>query len=67
MDLQYLNCLELKKIVFRIREADAARLTVEYEQMVEGLRQAAVQRETDAVLGNPILPDDVLNGMILIL
>ncbi|KAF9816881.1 hypothetical protein SFRURICE_012223 [Spodoptera frugiperda] len=55
---------QLEKTVAQIREADAARLTVEYEQMVEGLRHAAMQRETDAVLGNPILPDDVLNGFL---
>ncbi|KAF9424517.1 hypothetical protein HW555_000328 [Spodoptera exigua] len=55
---------QLEKTVAQIREADAARLTVEYEQMVEGLRHAAMQRETDAVLGNPILPDDVLNEVV---
>lgn len=51
---------------YRIREEDAARLTAEYEQMVEGLREAAVARETDMVLGNPILPDEVLNGKVIV-
>ncbi|KAI8433982.1 hypothetical protein MSG28_012133 [Choristoneura fumiferana] len=54
----------LEKTVAQIREEDAARLTAEYEQMVEGLREAQVARETDMILGNPILPDEVLNGKI---
>ncbi|VVC98560.1 unnamed protein product [Leptidea sinapis] len=42
---------------------DSARLTAEYEQMVEGLREAAYARETDAILGNPVLPDEILNAL----
>ena len=57
-----MSMYKLTMYITRIREEDTARLTLEYEQMVEGLRQAAVQRETDAILGNPILPDDVLNS-----
>ena len=49
---------------FRIREEDAARLTAEYEQLVVGLREAAVARDTDLILANPVLPDEVLNGQI---
>lgn len=49
-------------VASRIREEDAARLTAEYEVMVEGLREAAVARDTDMILGNPILPDEVLHG-----
>ena len=30
--------------------------------MVEGLREAQTARETDIVLANPILPDDILQG-----
>ncbi|KAI8433983.1 hypothetical protein MSG28_012134 [Choristoneura fumiferana] len=41
-----------------------ARLTAECKQMVEGLREAQVARETDMILGNPILPDEVLNGFL---
>ncbi|KPJ11496.1 TFIIH basal transcription factor complex helicase XPD subunit [Papilio machaon] len=50
---------QLEKTV--AQEQDEARLTAEYEQLVEGLREAAVARETDSILGNPILPDEVLN------
>lgn len=31
--------------------------------MVQGLRQASAQRDADLVLANPILPDDILQGM----
>ncbi|CAG9116729.1 unnamed protein product [Plutella xylostella] len=55
---------QLDNTVSRIRQDDAARLTAEYEQLVEGLREAAVQRETDVILGNPILPDEVLNEVV---
>ncbi|CAH2049580.1 unnamed protein product, partial [Iphiclides podalirius] len=55
---------QLEKTVAKIREEDAARLTAEYEQMVEGLREVAAARETDTILGNPILPDEVLNEVV---
>lgn len=58
-----LSCIKINNNTFsRIRDQDAARLTAEYEQLVEGLREAAVARDTDMILGNPILPDEVLNG-----
>lgn len=55
---------QLEKTVAEIREEDAARLTMEYEQLVAGLKDAAIQRETDTILGNPILPDEVLNEVV---
>lgn len=30
--------------------------------MVQGLKDAQVQRETDMVMANPVLPADVLKG-----
>lgn len=30
--------------------------------MVQGLKDASVQRDTDMILANPILPNDVLKG-----
>lgn len=30
--------------------------------MVEGLREAAQLRDSDVILGNPVLPDELLNG-----
>ena len=45
-------------------EKDEAQLRAEYERMVEGLRQAQQRRETDMVLANPVLPDEVLQEAV---
>lgn len=45
-----------------MREEDANRLNEEYQRMVQGLKDAQVQRETDMVMANPVLPADVLKG-----
>ncbi|XP_050349919.1 general transcription and DNA repair factor IIH helicase subunit XPD isoform X2 [Nymphalis io] len=54
----------LEKAVAELKQEDASRLAAEYEQMVEGLRDAAVARDTDLILANPILPDEVLNEVV---
>lgn len=46
----------------RMRQDDEKKLQDEYKRLVEGLRDASVARETDVILANPILPDEVLNG-----
>ncbi|KNE67702.1 hypothetical protein AMAG_19689 [Allomyces macrogynus ATCC 38327] len=43
---------------------DAEKLRNEYERLVEGLRALADARETNEVLGNPALPDDVLQEAV---
>lgn len=48
----------------RIKDTDAAKLTQEYRRLVEGLKEANVARETDVYLANPVLPDEVLQGII---
>ena len=45
-------------------ERDEAQLRSEYERMVEGLREAQQRRETDMVLANPVLPDEVLQEAV---
>lgn len=50
----------LEKIVAEVKEDDQNRLTEEYQRLVQGLREANVARETDMVLANPVLPNDVL-------
>lgn len=45
-----------------MREDDAKRLTDEYQRLVQGLKDASVARETDLVLSNPVLPDEILQG-----
>jgi hypothetical protein len=48
-----------------MKEDDAKKLKEEYQRLVEGLRDASVARETDVVLSNPVLPDEVLKGTAL--
>lgn len=47
---------------FRMREDDVNKLKEEYNRLVEGLKDAQLQRETDVILANPILPDEILEG-----
>lgn len=50
-----------------MREDDVNKLKEEYERLVEGLKDAHVARETDIILANPVLPDEILQGKLLIL
>lgn len=50
-----------------MREDDVNKLKEEYERLVEGLKDAHVARETDIILANPVLPDEILQGKFLIL
>lgn len=50
-----------------MREDDVNKLKEEYERLVEGLKDAHVARETDIILANPVLPNEVLQGKFLIL
>jgi len=62
------NCVDsIDKIattVNEIKQKDEAQLKAEYERMVEGLREAQQRRETDVVLANPVLPDEVLQEAV---
>lgn len=48
----------------RIKETDAAKLKEEYRRLVEGLKEANIARETDVYLSNPVLPDEILRGIL---
>ncbi|KAF4530161.1 hypothetical protein B566_EDAN001418 [Ephemera danica] len=58
------NLQELARTVRGMKEADASRLRNEYQRLVEGLRDAHTARETDVVLANPVLPDQVLQEAV---
>lgn len=45
-----------------MKEVDAQKLREEYNRLVEGLRDASIARETDVMLSNPVLPDQILKG-----
>ncbi|CAH1793252.1 unnamed protein product [Owenia fusiformis] len=59
------NSIEaLQTSLERIRTEDSSRLQNEYERLVEGLRDANMSRETDVVLANPVLPDEILQEAV---
>ncbi|KAJ1945080.1 TFIIH/NER complex ATP-dependent 5'-3' DNA helicase subunit, partial [Linderina pennispora] len=55
---------KLAERVTEIKQQDSQRLQDEYQRLVEGLRDASLMREEDAVLTNPTLPDDVLTEAV---
>lgn len=59
-----LCCRKVIVSFYRIKEYDTNRLNEEYQNMVQGLRQASADRDADLVLANPILPDDILQGIV---
>jgi DNA excision repair protein ERCC-2 len=52
----------LNFVMYSMKEVDECRLRKEYQQLVGGLKEAQAARETDIVLANPVLPDQVLQG-----
>ncbi|CAG2209578.1 ERCC2 [Mytilus edulis] len=54
------NLEKLSEHIRRIKESNAERLNDEYLKLVQGLRDKNLARETDQVLANPVLPDEVL-------
>lgn len=50
------------RLHYRARESDHDQLRKEYKRLVEGLRETNIARETDLILSNPILPDEILKG-----
>lgn len=47
-----------------MRKQDSAKLQLEYEKLVEGLRQAEIEREQELFMANPVLPQDLLDEAI---
>ncbi|XP_051899971.1 general transcription and DNA repair factor IIH helicase subunit XPD isoform X1 [Pristis pectinata] len=58
------NIETLQKTIQHLKETDAAKLKEEYRQLVEGLKEAHVARETDVYLANPVLPDEILQESV---
>ncbi|PNF15639.1 TFIIH basal transcription factor complex helicase XPD subunit [Cryptotermes secundus] len=64
IDRSTANIQLLEQTVNEMKEDDAKKLKEEYQRLVEGLRDASVARETDVVLSNPVLPDEVLKEAV---
>ncbi|XP_030765568.1 general transcription and DNA repair factor IIH helicase subunit XPD [Sitophilus oryzae] len=58
------NIGTLEKHVSEMRDEDHRKLQEEYQRLVQGLRDASVARDTDLILSNPILPDEVLKEAV---
>ncbi|XP_060712261.1 general transcription and DNA repair factor IIH helicase subunit XPD isoform X3 [Hemiscyllium ocellatum] len=58
------NIETIQKTIQHIKETDAAKLKEEYRQLVEGLKEAHIARETDVYLANPVLPDEILQESV---
>eukprot|EP00834_Sanchytrium_tribonematis_P002000 NODE_55_length_29507_cov_0.809712.p3 type:complete len:560 gc:universal NODE_55_length_29507_cov_0.809712:16041-14362(-) len=54
------SLITLQEKVKTLKQADEAKLKKEYEKLVQGLQAAADARESDAIMANPILPEDIL-------
>ncbi|XP_043484006.1 general transcription and DNA repair factor IIH helicase subunit XPD [Leptopilina heterotoma] len=54
----------LEKAVSEMREDDVNKLQEEYNQLVEGLKDAQIARETDVILANPVLPSEILQEVV---
>lgn len=55
---------KLAEAVEDMKAKDSEKLQNEYEQLVDGLRQAEVEREQEMFMSNPILPQDLLDEAI---
>ncbi|CAG7833873.1 unnamed protein product [Allacma fusca] len=58
------NIQVLEKTIDNVKESDTNKLKEEYYRLVEGLKDASVRRETDLVLANPVLPDEILQEAV---
>lgn len=55
---------ELQRHIETTKEHDRGRLEEEYNRLVQGLRDQGVSRETDEILANPVIPDEILQEAI---
>ncbi|EFN86899.1 TFIIH basal transcription factor complex helicase subunit [Harpegnathos saltator] len=58
------NIQLLEKTVAEMRDCDVNKLKEEYDRLVAGLRDAQLARETDVILANPVLPDEILEEIV---
>lgn len=58
------NIQVLEKTINDMKETNSKKLKEEYHRLVEGLKDASVARDTDIILSNPILPDEILKESV---
>ena len=55
---------KLGEAIEEMKSQDSEKLQNEYEQLVEGLRQAEIARDQELFMANPVLPQDLLDEAI---
>ncbi|KRT81408.1 helicase, partial [Oryctes borbonicus] len=58
------NIQVLERTIADMRHSNEEKLREEYHRLVEGLKDASVARDSDVILANPVLPDDVLKEVV---
>ncbi|XP_014471542.1 PREDICTED: TFIIH basal transcription factor complex helicase XPD subunit [Dinoponera quadriceps] len=58
------NIQLLEKTVADMRDCDVNKLKDEYERLVAGLKDAQLARETDVILANPVLPNEIFEEVV---
>lgn len=64
LDASARSCIQLEEKIAEIKEKDIGRLRNEYQRLVQGLRESKGRRETEELMANPVLPDDVLQEAV---
>ncbi|KAL7750753.1 TFIIH/NER complex ATP-dependent 5'-3' DNA helicase subunit [Sorochytrium milnesiophthora] len=64
LDASARSVAALSDRIQRIKETDSEKLRNEYQKLVDGLRNTSEARETDGMLINPALPDDILQEAV---
>lgn len=54
----------LERKITQMRESDQRALENEYQKLVDGLREADEARQEDALMANPVLPEDLLKEAV---
>jgi DNA excision repair protein ERCC-2 len=55
----------LERKIEEMKSSDAEKLQSEYTKLVEGLKATEEARDEDLIMSNPVLPNDLLSGMVL--
>ncbi|XP_014248544.1 general transcription and DNA repair factor IIH helicase subunit XPD [Cimex lectularius] len=64
IDRSSVNIQTLESTISKLKMTNTNKLQEEYMKLVKGLKEAHRARETDVILMNPVLPDQILNEAI---
>jgi len=64
IDRCHTSVQHLESELDRLRDENSSKLEGEYQALVEGLREAQARRETEQILANPALPENILNEAV---